>query len=139
VALDKPKELFAPGYEKRGFLPLEDPLTAFPYGSLYAILDEIGRDLPSLLYDKGFRAYAQGLYLPAWGGPITEETLPQLRLYYLRVGFLASAYVNMVGQEPAKVLPQNIAAPLVCVARLLSRPPILSYDGYALVQLEALS
>ena len=96
-------ELNKPGYAKRGFLPEDDPLAAFPPGSRYAVLDEIGRDLPSLLYDKGFRAYARGLDIPAWQEPVTEENLPQLRLYYVRVGFLASAYVNQVGEEPAKV------------------------------------
>lgn len=121
-----------PGYAERGFLPEDDPLRAFPLGSPYADLDEIGRDLPSLLYDEGFRAYARGLDIPAWQGPVTEENLPQLRLYYVRVGFLASAYVNQVGEEPASLLPRNIAAPLVQAAALLDRPPILSYDGYAL-------
>jgi indoleamine 2,3-dioxygenase len=50
----------------------------------------------------------------------------------VRVGFLASAYVNQVSEPPARVLPANIAAPLAHVCRLLDRPPILSYDGYAL-------
>jgi indoleamine 2,3-dioxygenase len=125
-------ELLKPGYAKRGFLPENDPLTAFPHNSRYAVLDEIGHDLPSLLYDKDFRAYARTLGIPFWQEPVTEETLPQLRLYYVRVGFLASAYVNQVGAEPATILPRNIATPLVGVSKLLNRPPILSYDGYAL-------
>jgi indoleamine 2,3-dioxygenase len=125
-------ELMKPGYAERGFLPKRDPLTAFPSGSSYAVLDEIGRDLPSLLYDNDFRAYARGLDIPIWQEPVTKENLSQLRLYYVRVGFLASAYVNQVGEEPAKVLPRNIAVPLVKAAMLLNRPPILSYDGYAL-------
>ena len=58
--------------------------------------------------------------------------LPELRLYYVRMGFLASAYINQVGEEPATVLPTNLAAPLCRACRLLKRPPILSYDGYAL-------
>lgn len=125
-------ELLKPNYAKRGFLPEADPLTAFPPDSPYAVLDEIGRDLPSLLYDKGFRTYARELEIPIWQGLVTDENLPQLRLYYLRVGFLASAYVNQVGQEPANILPRNIAVPLARAAMLLERPPILSYDGYAL-------
>ena len=55
-----------------------------------------------------------------------------LRLYYVRLGFLASAYINQVGQEPATLLPRNIALPLCDVCTRLDRPPILSYDGYAL-------
>ena len=125
-------ELLKPCYANRGFLPETDPLTAFPQDSRYVVLDEIGRDLPSLLHDKGFRVYARELEIPGWREPVTGENLQLLCLYYLRVGFLASAYINQVGQEPAKVLPRNIAVPLAQAAKLLERPPILSYDGYAL-------
>lgn len=125
-------ELLKPSYAIRGFLPKEDPLPAFPLGSCYAVLDEIGRDLPSLLHDKSFRIYARELEIPVWREPVTEENLPLLFLYYVRVGFLASAYINQVGQEPAKVLPRNIAVPFAQAAMLLERPAILSYDGYAL-------
>jgi len=125
-------ELLKSHYAERGFLPEHDPLTAFPHESRYAVLDEIGRDLPSLLHDKEFRAYAEELDIPAWQEPVTAETLPQLRLYYVRVGFLASAYVNQVGMESARLLPRNIAVPLARAGVLLQRPPILSYDGYAL-------
>lgn len=123
----------ADGFRQRGFLPEEDPLNAFPPGSALSVLDTIGRDLPSLLHDPGFRRYAQGLEIPPWPDKhVRPQDLPALRLYYLRVGFLASAYINQVGQEPATVLPANIAAPLCQACKLLGRPPILSYDGYAL-------
>ncbi|ARN80984.1 hypothetical protein [Methylocystis bryophila] len=131
-AASQDSELLRPSYARRGFLPETDPRAAFPPDSPYAALDEIGRDLPSLLYDKGFRAYARALRIPRWNGPESEPAQPQLRLYYLRVGFLASAYVNQVGEEPAAILPRNIAEPLVDAAKRLRRPPILSYDGYAL-------
>lgn len=125
-------ELLKPVYAQRGFLPEADPLTVFPHDSPYAILDEIGRDLPSLLHDKEFRSYARELDIPSWIGLADEENLPQLRLYYVRLGFLASAYVNQVGEESVDTLPRNIAVPLARAAMLLERPPILSYDGYAL-------
>ncbi len=125
--------LISSGLRKRGFLPDLDPLTAFPANSELSVLDEIGRDLPSLLYDRGFREYARSLKVPHWPhGRIRRADLPRLRLYYVRVGFLASAYVNQVGEEPARVLPANLAIPLCRVCKLLGRPPILSYDGYAL-------
>ena len=117
-------------FKVHGFLPEQDPLHAFPSGSPFSWLDDLGRDLPSLLHDKGFRGLARGLDIPAL--PPTELSLPELRLYYVRLGFLASAYVNQVGQEPTTVLPRNIAVPLCDVCTRLSRPPILSYDGYAL-------
>jgi indoleamine 2,3-dioxygenase len=117
-------------FARRGFLPAEDPLIRFGDESEFAPLDELGRDLPSLLQDDGFRAFARGLRIPPL--PERDPPPPVLRLYYVRLGFLASAYVNQVGQEPAGVLPRNIATPLRDVCRRLGRPPILSYDGYAL-------
>src|SRR6266568_924261 len=118
---------------RRGFLPVEDPLRSFAPGSELSVLDEIGRDLPSLLHDAGFRKYVQELAIPSWPDDrIQPDRLAELRLYYVRLGFLASAYVNQVGQPRATVLPHNIAVPLCAACRLLHRPPILSYDGYAL-------
>jgi len=120
-------------YAERGFLPASDPTRTFPAGSELAVLDELGRDLPSLLQDHGFRERISRLRLPLWPHEtVTPDLLPLLRLYYVRVGFLASAYINQVSEPPARVLPANIAAPLTHACRLLDRPPILSYDGYAL-------
>lgn len=117
----------------RGFLPEHDPLIGFPSDSEFAGLDEIGRDLPSLLQEPGFRDYARSLDIPLWPeNRVAPSDVPELRLYYVRVGFLASAYINQVGQEPSKVLPANLALPLCRACKLLNRPPILSYDGYAL-------
>jgi indoleamine 2,3-dioxygenase len=120
-------------FMRHGFLPEQDPLREFPRGSELAVLDELGHDLPSLLEDRGFRQKMQGLKIPEW--PEDEprpESLPLLRLYYVRLGFLASAYINQVSEPPAMLLPRNIAQPLHKACQLLGRPPILSYDGYAL-------
>jgi indoleamine 2,3-dioxygenase len=120
-------------FTERGFLPATDPLTAFPCGSPLSALDEIGRDLPSLVEDPHFRAYARELTLPPCpDNPDDPDGFRQLRLYYVRVGFLASAYVNHTSQPRASTLPANLAVPLCRVCTLLERPPILSYDGYAL-------
>ena len=83
---------------RRGLLPEPDPATHFPHDSELAPLDRLGSDLPSLLQDTGFRQFVRGLTLPSWRDDlITAENLPYLRLYYVRLGFLASAYVNQVG------------------------------------------
>jgi indoleamine 2,3-dioxygenase len=120
-------------FTRRGFLPESDPATRFPHGSPLAELDALGRDLPSLLQDAGFRAHARNLKLPPWPDRrVDDESLPLMRLYYVRLGFLASAYINQVPLPPESNLPANIAVPLVQACRLLNRPPILSYDGYAL-------
>ncbi|MBX6313446.1 MAG: hypothetical protein IRY99_11100 [Isosphaeraceae bacterium] len=115
---------------RRGFLPDPDPLIRFGDDSEFAPLDTLGHDLPSLLHDRGCRAYLRGVTIPPL--PDRDLPLPVLRLYYVRLGFLASAYVNQVGEERATLLPRNLAVPLVEVCRRLRRPPILSYDGYAL-------
>lgn len=120
-------------FTRRGFLPEADPVRNFPHGSELAMLDELGRDIPSLLEDAGFRQYVSRLKIPQWPESAPrDETLGELRLYYVRLGFLASAYINQVWQPRATVLPRNIAVPLCHACGLLNRPPILSYDGYAL-------
>jgi indoleamine 2,3-dioxygenase len=120
-------------FTRRGFLPERDPLRSFPAGSELSVLDEIGRDLPSLMEDSSFRQYARELHIPEWPQKhALEETLPALRLYYVRVGFLASAYINQVSEPKVDMLPRNIAVPFCKACALLRRPPILSYDGYAL-------
>jgi indoleamine 2,3-dioxygenase len=114
----------------RAFLPPEDPLRHFGDDSEFALLDEIGHDLPSLLLDHGLRARAREFHIPPL--PPGDLALSVLRLYYVRLGFLASGYINQVGDGPARTLPRNIAVPLCEICRRLNRPPILSYDGYAL-------
>lgn len=121
-----------PVFTRRGFLPAEDPAHRLTLPRL-SVLDEVGATLPALLEDPGFRTYVGGLRIPEWpDGLLNADTLPQLRLYYVRVGFLASAYINQVGQPPTPSLPANIAVPFTKACALLRRPPILSYDGYAL-------
>ena len=118
---------------RHGFLPRADPLRRFPQGSPLERLDELGRDLPSILEDKHARLYLKQLAIPSWPtDPITPDDLPALRLYYVRLGFVASGYINQIGPAPATLLPKNLAVPLRHACRLLARPPILSYDGYAL-------
>jgi indoleamine 2,3-dioxygenase len=121
-----------PVFTRRGFLPADDPAEKLDDPRL-AILDELGHDLPSLLIKPDFRDFVERLDVPFWPDDRRDaESLPQMRLYYVRLGFLASAYVNQVGQPPSSRLPANLARPLCHACGLLNRPPILSYDGYAL-------
>jgi indoleamine 2,3-dioxygenase len=130
LGIEASRTMIEPQFTRHGFLPDHDPLTEFPPGSNLVALDRLGRDLASLLQEKSFRARARAFTIPALpAGPVP---LPELRLYYVRVGFLASAYINQVSLEPATLLPRNIAMPLCDVCARLERPPILSYDGYAL-------
>jgi len=119
-------------FTRRGFLPGEDPDETLDDPRL-TLLDELGHDLPSLLIKPDFRDFVEKLDVPFWPDDRRDAaSLPQLRLYYVRLGFLASAYVNQVGQPPSSRLPANLARPLCHACGLLNRPPILSYDGYAL-------
>jgi indoleamine 2,3-dioxygenase len=119
-------------FATRGFLPERDPARAFPRGSRYALLDDLGRRLPEWVQNPNFRKDAERWSLPEWNDAVTPKTLPLLRLYYVRVGFLASGYVNQIGEPPTNRLPASLARPLCRVCELLDRPPMLSYDGYAL-------
>ncbi|MEE9254190.1 MAG: hypothetical protein V3U43_04610 [Pseudomonadales bacterium] len=119
-------------FRHRGFLPPADPLRSFPDGSPYRLLDEVGEALPERLKRDDFRCWAEGLEIPCWETPDVAESFPELCLYYVRLGFLASGYVHQVGAPCARRLPSNIALPLYAASQRLKRPPILSYDGYAL-------
>ena len=88
--------------------------------------------LPERLLDARFRAAAERLKIPEWTDAVTADTLPLLRLYYMRLGFIASGYVNQLNVPATDRLPASLAVPLCKVCALLERPPILSYDGYAL-------
>lgn len=117
---------------KRGLLPEPDPLTRFPPGSPFEPLDDIGRKLPQLLTRPGARDYLKGCYFPEFDADYCLAPDAELHLYYVRLGFIASGYINQIGQPPCHLLPANIAVPLVRACERLARPPILSYDGYAL-------
>ncbi|BFM16750.1 hypothetical protein R50073_29330 [Maricurvus nonylphenolicus] len=115
----------------RGFLPPQDPATAFPPGSPFELLDQVGRDLPSLLLEDDARQYLQSFVFPDWDCGDQLST-PLQHLYYVRLGFIASGYINQIGTSPCHQLPKNLAQPLCSICHQLQRPPILSYDGYAL-------
>lgn len=117
----------------RGFLPDRDPLASFDAeaAAFLRTLDALGDDLPGLLDADELRPRLRSLDPPA---PDEFDTLSRRELVrvYSVSGFLASAYVHKVGAEPVDTLPAGVAVPLFESTRRLDRPPILSYDGYAL-------
>lgn len=117
----------------RGLLPSQDPVSEFTCYPELALLNNWGNALPDLLLEGDFRAQAESWNIPEWPSlNIDQSNIAELHLYYVRLGFIVSAYVNQVGQERARCIPSNLAKPFVKVCQLLKRPPILSYDGYAL-------
>ncbi|MEH6578941.1 MAG: hypothetical protein V7731_17905 [Amphritea sp.] len=120
-------------FKSRGFLPCDDPDSQLTLGNEFELLDQLGQQLPSLLLEDHCRDFLAHQTIPEWPcDNISHEMLAQARLYYMRLSFMASAYINQIGQPHCHMLPENIARPLVKIARLLGRPPILGYDGYVL-------
>ena len=106
-------------FRRRGFFPEQDPLTAFPSTSEFAVLDEIGRDLPSMLHDRGFRSYARTLKIPLWPeNRVYPKDLPELRLYYVRVGSLPRRVSTKWARNRRRCCPQTsrplFAGPVSC-------------------------
>lgn len=120
-------------YATRGFLPLTDPASELTIGESFGVLDTLGRSLPSLLLEKDARQFLQTVDVPEWPYTnIPDDLWSQACLYYLRLGFISSGFINQIGQPSCHLLPSNLAQPLCKIAALMQRPPILSYDGYAL-------
>jgi indoleamine 2,3-dioxygenase len=124
-----------PRLRSRGFLPEHDPLIGFPSNSEFAGLDEVGRDLPSLLQDPGFRDYARSLEIPLWPADrVAASGLPARRWDYFRVSLPP---INQVARNRAGLL-ANLARPL-CRASEAAEPSSDSeLRRLRFVQLEAL-
>ncbi|OGZ28570.1 MAG: hypothetical protein A2931_03215 [Candidatus Niyogibacteria bacterium RIFCSPLOWO2_01_FULL_45_48] len=119
---------------ERGFLPSREPRLPTPSVYPRAVLAEQGLALPKILTSGKIREiFKPGL-----------DRVPKIDLQFLKndrqaldetmryFSFLAHAYVYAPGEEPAKILPASIAVPFYKCAKLLGRPPVLSYDSYAL-------
>lgn len=120
-------------FQSRGFLPCGDPDEKLMLGDEFEVLDRVGEELPSLLLEDDCRDFLAQQSFPLWPSDnLSPALISQARLYYVRLGFIASGYINQIGQPKCHSLPRNIAQPLVKIARLLGRRPMLSYDGYAL-------
>src|SRR5438477_4462320 len=77
-------------FKRFGFLPDHEPAKAFRRHPEFEALDELAHDLPSLLHDRSFRTYAGEMDVPRWPASATgQEDRPEMRLYYVRLGFLA--------------------------------------------------
>ena len=114
---------------RRGFLPEEDPLGRFGDHSEFAALDTLGHDLPSLLHDRGFRKYAREQRIPATRSGTSPTGAPAL----LRAPRLPGLGLRQPGRRGAgDVAPRQPRGPPLRRLCPVRRPPILSYDGYAL-------
>ena len=112
---------------EQGFLP-PDPLGHLPNSP---VLNDLGTELPKLLSARTVRRFIdeQRQLLPSI--PLTWNT-ENYRAAMRILSFAGHAYVWEVPDQPAAMLPPQLAKPWHEVAHRLGRPPVLSYASYAL-------
>lgn len=114
-------------YGHSGFLPALDPVLELPKD--FAFVDGIAADLPSLVAGRKFKSLADELPIQDYSELEGAELNRAMMLY----SYFASAYVwGASDEEENKRIPKGIAKPLVQLAEMVGRPPILSYASYCL-------
>src|SRR5437879_5436221 len=112
---------------ERGFLPAPDPLDRLPNDSSYS-WEELGRELPKLLMSGKVRSFIKDM-------PLLDATRlrddRERRRAMVILSFLGHAYV-WGEKETVNSIPACLALPWHQLARMLGRPPVLSYASYAL-------
>lgn len=126
---------------ERGFLISPDPfhtsVGAYPWEAgrkdMVAEIDGLAAAMTELLESHRVRIVLDAL------NPIDYSDLehdvdafPVVEKLMQVYSYFASAFVYATHEEPAHRLPAGVAVPLYTLARLVERPPILSYSGYVL-------
>src|SRR5213594_2360213 len=110
----------------RGFLPIPDLLDRLPND--FSPWEEIGRELPKLLMTGKVRNFIKDT-------PLLDATRlrddRERRRAMVILSFLGHAYV-WGEKETVSSIPACLALPWHQLARMLGRPPVLSYASYAL-------
>src|SRR5919106_2461755 len=118
-----------PDYEvdgDRGFLPAPDPLDRLPND--FSSWEEVGRALPKLLMTGKVRRFIQDMPLLDATGLRDDR---ERRRAMVILSFLGHAYI-WGEAETISSIPACLALPWHQLARMLGRPPVLSYASYAL-------
>lgn len=110
---------------KNGFLP-ESICTKL--SSEYLDLEDCLSQLPKLLTTRTFKQEVSKLKIYTKFDSLTGPELERAMLLY---SYLGHAYMWGEKATPTSI-PANISKPWVEIAKLLNRPPILSYASYAL-------
>ena len=116
------------------FLPQKDPLKSYKSSSKSLdLLSEIASQLPKLLLTGRVQKTINSISPNALsvGSVIKGNDIREIKLAMAQLSFIAHAYI-WGGRKPEKVLPEVISKPWVKVAKILGRPPILSYGSYCL-------
>src|SRR5919109_985046 len=110
----------------RGFLPDPDPLDRLPND--FSPWEQMGRELPKLLITDKIRSFIKDM-------PLLDATRlrdeRERRRAMVILSFLGHAYV-WGEKEIVSSIPASLAIPWHQIAKLLGRPPVLSYASYAL-------
>jgi indoleamine 2,3-dioxygenase len=110
----------------RGFLPVPDPLDRLPHD--FSPWEEMGRELSKLLMSGKVRSFIKDM-------PLLDATRlrddRERRRAMVILSFLGHAYV-WGEKETVSSIPACLALPWHQLARMLGRPPVLSYASYAL-------
>ena len=112
--------------EARGFLPHTDPLLSLP--AQFAAWEHVAQRLPKYLAGLSLRKAVNNL--PPF--PVDAlKTDAEIRRAMVILSFIGHAYV--FGEKPTvDRIPEVLARPWFEVAQKLGRPPVLSYESYAL-------
>lgn len=115
-----------------GFLGTHEPLKSFttPSNSLKN-LENIAAEIPKLLLTGSLQKQIDNLDTNDFCIDAVVEDPANINLAMNFLSFLSHAYI-WGDNEPHDKLPQVLAAPWVKAARILERPPILSYASYCL-------
>jgi len=115
-----------------GFLGTHEPLKSFtiPSSSLNN-LENIATEIPKLLLTGSLQKQINSLNANEFCIDALVDDPANLNLAMNFLSFLSHAYI-WGDNEPHDKLPQVLAAPWVKAARILERPPILSYASYCL-------
>ena len=110
----------------RGFLPVPDLLDRLPHD--FSPWEEMGRELSKLLMSGKVRSFIKDM-------PLLDATRlrddRERRRAMVILSFLGHAYV-WGEKETVSSIPACLGLPWHQLARLLGRPPVLSYVSYAL-------
>ena len=115
-----------------GFLGTHEPLKSFTTQSnSLKNLENIAAEIPKLLLTGSLQKQINTLDANDFCIDAVVEDPANLNLAMNFLSFLSHAYI-WGDNEPHDKLPQVLAAPWVKAARILERPPILSYASYCL-------
>lgn len=112
----------------RGFLPDPDPLTKLPKG--FEPVEELAAQIPKLLSSGQFGNSLKKL--PLLDLSSLKKPAEQHRAMML-YSFLGHSFIWEDWKDgPEDFIPKNVAVPWHQISKILGRPPVLSYESYAL-------